>query len=811
MFVAMMVEQAVTSAPQPTAAPGKINPTKRVLRFIVPLTDGPTYLGDVELAVAPDDSLSVLAPRLLQLLEPLVKPPVFQRVKAAVGSAASVTAPQLAAENIRLAYDNQKLSLAISIPVAARRIASLSLRGGSSMGGETLKPAALSAYVNLRSAVDLVEQGAGRGFVPPVSLVDGAVRAFGVVAESEAYFSLRKDEQLLRRTGSRLVYDDLNHTVRIALGDVRPFARSFQSAPAVAGLSVARFYNILDPQREVRSTGSQGFSLFAPSTVETIVNGRTVERKLLQPGSYTLQDFPLAEGSNDVRLQIEDETGKRRSIEFNLYSNRQLLEPGTTEFAAFGGVYAYPTRSGIHYSRAWSSSGFVRRGLSQQLTAGVNGQADASAQQLGTEMLLGSGLGLIGFDLAGSRRTAGGSGLAAGMTFEKIIQSVSSERSHSFRGQVEYRTARFAVPGALLPVEPIALRASAGYAVTLSRDTFVALDAQYERDRVQRERRYGARASGGFRLSETLAAIGEVEWDRGSQSRNGVAVRFGLRRRIGSRGTAQLDVDSRGVARASYQDSGGRGIGSWSGSVDVNRDVQGTTLNASGSYLANRMELGVSQLATYSALGNAISNVRTSVRASTSFAFADGSFAMGRPIQDGFLIAIPHHSLGHATVRIDPQGKSEEARSGALGGALEGALSAYSPRLLVFDVPEAPPGYDLGSGNVQLLPPYRAGYKLEIGSDYHLLVLGRLLDREGEPISLLAGKAIDLKAPKRPAVTMFTSRDGKFGAQGLRPGKWRIEMPTEPPTIFEVNIIDSPTGTVRLGNIHPVGQGRGKQ
>jgi outer membrane usher protein len=131
--------------------------------------------------------------------------------------------------------------------------------------------------------------------------------------------------------------------------------------------------------------------------------------------------------------------------------------------------------------------------------------------------------------------------------------------------------------------------------------------------------------------------------------------------------------------------------------------------------------------------------------------------------------------------------------------------------MLAFDVPDAPPGYDLGSGNVQLLPPYRAGYKLEVGSDYHLLVLGRLLDPEGEPISLLAGKAIDLEAPKRPGITMFTSRDGKFGAQGMRPGKWRIEMPTVPPTVFEVDVIDSPTGTVRLGDIHPVGHGRGKQ
>ena len=181
---------------------------------------------------------------------------------------------------------------------------------------------------------------------------------------------------------------------------------------------------------------------------------------------------------------------------------------------------------------------------------------------------------------------------------------------------------------------------------------------------------------------------------------------------------------------------------------------------------------------------------------------------MGRPIQDGFLIAKPHRSLAGKSVRINPQQKSDEAHSDSLGPALIGSLSAYSPRLIVYDVPDAPLGYDLGQGNIQISPPYRGGYNLGIGSDYNLLVIGRLLDARGEPVSLLAGKAIDLKALERPALTVFTSRDGKFGAQGLRPGQWRVEMPTEPPTVYEFNVLENASGIVRLGDIQPVRNGR---
>jgi outer membrane usher protein len=801
---------APASAPPEPPAPvakTRINPTKRVLRFVVPLTDNGNYLGDVDLAVDPDDRLSVRAPRLLEMLDPILKPDIFARLTAAVGNNAEITEAELAAEQITLSYDSANLALAIGIPVASRRRSPLSL-GGSSIGPKTatLQPADFSAFVNFRTAIDYVERGSNRGFVAPVSSIDWAARALGVVAEGEGYLSFRKDDPLFRRVGTRLVYDDLKDVIRFTAGDIQVTGRTFQSASTAAGISATRLYSVLEPWQQYRSSGSQSFTILAPSTVETIVNGRSVEQRMLQPGSYTLSDFPLAEGSNDVKLRIQDETGKESTVEFNLYSNLALLEKGRTEFSFFAGVYSDPTLRDIHYSRRWSTIGFVRKGLTEQLTAGANMQADADAQQVGTEVLLGNVAGLIGVELAGSRRTDGGEGFAALASYEKVFDS-GGERQQSIHALVEYRSPLFAVPGALVPREPTEFRASFGYAVRLGLDRFIAFDGQYSHDRVQHDHFYSLRASGGINLGDSLAAIGELRWDHGTSHDDFVA-RVGLRKRIGSRSSAQVDVDTDGTVHGIYQTVGGQGVGSWAGSVDVNRTTDGTTLNANGSLITNRAELALTQLATYDQDGKRVSDVRTSLRAGTSISFADGHFAIGRPIQQAFVLATPHLSLRGHEVRIDPQAKSEDARSGTLGGAVEGSLTAYSPRLLIYDVPDAPSGYDIGAGNVQIVPPYKAGYHLEVGSDYHLLVIGRLLDRDGQPISLLAGQATDLRAPKRPAVTMFTSRGGRFGAQGLRPGRWRIEMPTEGgPTIYEVDIKDDPSGTVRVGDLRPLSQG----
>lgn len=741
----------------------RINPTTRTLRFIVPLADGAVYLGDVELAVAPDDSMSVVAPRLVQLLEPILTPKAFAALKDRIGGSAEVSGATLKELGIGLAYDDARLTLAISVPVEMREVSRLSLREAFSNGGETIQPARVSGYINFRGAMDFVEKGPGNSVLAPVVGMDGAFRFGKVVLEAEGYASFRQNEPGLRRIGTRLVYDDLTRTIRWSLGDVRTVARSFQSTPNVAGLSVTRLYSILDPQREVRSSGTQSFSLFAPSVVETIVNGRIVERKQLQPGNYSLQDFPLADGSNQVQLRVEDPTGQRRLINFDLYYSRSLLAPGLTEFSAFAGVYATPTARGIHYSNDWMASGFVRKGLSQKVTAGFNFQADSQAQQFGGEFLLGSSIGLVGFDLAVSHQRAVGTGYAASASIEKIITG-NGENSQSLHLGAEHRSAKFATPGQLAGVEPLQWRITAGYTRNFGRDRYLTADVQYSRDRVVREDRVSARAELGVRLSSTLGGILAVQYDHGTLF-DGFAARIGLRARFGLRSSAQVDADSRGAARASFQSSGGDGIGAWSTNADLTRDDAGSSLNANLYYIGNRFEGGLNQMADYSSDKGSLINARTSLRMSTAIAFADGTFAIGRPVSEGFLVARGHPSLGGEPVRIDPRGNSEMARSGPLGPAMLGSLSAYSNRTVVYDVNKIPAGYDLGQGNVHIYPKYRAGYNLTVGSDYHLLVVGTMLDRNGEPIPLLTGVATELAAPKRAGITFFTGKTGRFGIQ----------------------------------------------
>lgn len=253
--------------------------------------------------------------------------------------------------------------------------------------------------------------------------------------------------------------------------------------------------------------------------------------------------------------------------------------------------------------------------------------------------------------------------------------------------------------------------------------------------------------------------------------------------------------------RLGYQTSAGEGVGSYTASADIDLGRNDIGGNGGFTYQANRAELGINHNTLYSFNGRSIDLQRTSLRAGTALVFADGRFALSRPIFNSFAMVQLHESLDGADVYIDPREDFYTAKSGLLGPAVEPNLSAYIPRTLTYDVPEAPIGYDLGASSVRVLPAYRSGYLVTAGSDYSVTAVGTLLDLNGEPVSLLAGRAIELGVSNPQTVSVFTNRTGRFGMTGMRPGRWRIEMPTEPPTLVEIEIREGELGVVRLGDV----------
>lgn len=791
------------SAPQPVGVPSgtQLNRTGRTIVLTVPAKDSGRYIGDVPLSIGADDTLSFPANRALQLLGTVLAPDVVDTLTGAFAGKTAIGPADFVSSGIRVEYDPRTLELNFLIPVEKRASAKVSISPlDRAIVGAVVKPAGVSAYLNLRGSVDLVEDGPTNGFNNPVLLLDGAARLGDVVIESDAIWTPGNNRTDFQRLGSRLVYDDLKSLIRISLGDLETQGRGFQSSPEIAGIALVRSYSTLNPSMIIRPRGDRSFRLERPSSVEILVNGQQVRRLQLAPGNYNLRDFPFTQGANDIRLNVLDDTGRTETLQFNIFLDQTQLAKGLTEFGVYAGVRAPLGLGGPQYSDDVAFSGFLRTGLTDFVTIGANFQADKRVQMAGAEAVFGTSIGTFGVNLAYSHTRGVGDGSAIQATFQRLFQHRDGQ-ADALNLFFERRSAKFAPVSFFIPSNPYEYEIGGGYTHSFSRDFYAGIDARYSKGRGANQDVENYRLNAGWRISSAATLTAEARYENDSRGRVWSGF-FTLTMRLGQYSSVRTEYDTRdNRIRASYQTLKGTGVGSYNVTADIERNDFGADIGVNANYFTNRAELGFSHFGTFANdFGDSFSQ-RSTFRLGTSLALADGEVSLGRPIYDAFAIVKPHKSLKKADVLIDPTPFGYSANTGALGAGTMPGLSAYSERTLTVDVKDAPAGTDIGQGSFKLFPPYRGGYVLTVGSDYNVTALGQMIDADGQPVTLVSGTATELAHPERPGITVFTNREGNFGATGLAPGQWKLEMLDDRKSVFIITIPDDGVGVVRLGQI----------
>jgi outer membrane usher protein len=803
----------------PEAKPAMPAGAGRAIHIVIGFKDGKRYIGDVMAAIAADGSVALDSAQVLLLLKGILNASRYAAVSDAAAGRKEISLTDLSNAGVNARYDASQLQVIAEIAPGDRPRQDLSIAAlDQTLIGELAKPERFSAYLNLRGSVDYVERGATTGIRQPQILMDGATRLFGPVLEGEALFSPDELTNKLSRQGTRLVYDETSSLTRWTLGDLRLQTDGFQGSREMAGLSVFRRYDQLAPQLNARPRGNRSFTLAQASTVQTMVNGQPVQQVRLEPGTYNAANFPFVEGANDVNLIITSDAGTVENVRFSLFFDRSLLGGGLSEFGAFAGFASDISNSTITYDHPKPLfSGFFRHGFDDTLTAGANFQADGKVQLAGFTGLWGSPFGTLGLDLAGSHDRYVGDGYAINASFSRLFQDTGSLQSQNLSLTFQMRSRNFSIVTSSDNISTVSATATLAanlyryetvlsYSRSFGEYTYLQLDGRYARAFAGGEDIGSIRASLGYGFSQTFNANVNLQYSSGG-FQNGVTAGIQLTYRFDDRSNIRAEYQSQlNMRRLSYQNSQGRGTGAWSVSGDLEDVPSSLAFSGSADYAANRADLGVGQTVSYDMHGSSVTDMRSTMRMGTSLAITGNGAGIGRPIFDSFSLFKKHPSLGDAEVTVDPGIDGEQSRTDLLGPAVLSDLASNSLRTVTYDAPEAPAGYDIGAGSLRVVPSYKSGYTVQVGSDYSMTVWGRLLDSRGVPISLLAGRAVEL-APDGRTVTLFTSRDGRFSAQGMRQGMWRIEMPSDPPANYTITVTKSPTtSVVDLGSLRPTSE-----
>jgi len=387
------------------------------------------------------------------------------------------------------------------------------------------------------------------------------------------------------------------------------------------------------------------------------------------------------------------------------------------------------------------------------------------------------------------------------VTFQRLIRrdNTTADAINLF---FERRSRNFGALGTLIASNPFEWEGGGGYSFALTEYLFAGVEGRYSRGRDTHPDIYSARSTLSARLTNRLSLSGELRWEKDNFERRFSGL-LTATLRLGRSSNLRTEYDTKYErSRLSYSTFRGSGVGSYNIGADIDHSPAGSGVNVTANYFANRAELGLSHFGFFDNLFGDSRSQRTSARFATSLAFADGAVSIGRPINDSFAIVKGHRSLKGASILIEPTPFGRVAETGALGTGVHPVLASYLNRTVTVDAPEAPATVDLGQGSFRLMPPYRSGYLLTVGSAFNVTAVGRLVGTEDKPLSLVSGIIRSLDQATGEPIAFFTNREGRFGAIGLGPGKWQVEMADEARSRFIINIPTDAEGIVKVGDLH---------
>lgn len=794
------------------ASTQNLNPFGRDIDLTTPIDFGDKSLGEIPVTLTKSGRLVVDANGFSDALSKLLNTNGKARLAQQINGRERFTLDDLTGSGIEAHYDPSGLSIEVTrIDPRLQAVQSLFKTPHDDDEKPDITPAHVSAFVNLSAVESQIWKGPLSGTRKPDFYFDGAMRVGSIVLEGEGQYAssnllTANAPYQLNRQYVRLVYDQPSNFRRWYAGDLAPDIRGLQGFVQMGGFGISRERLRFDQFEPAILQGNRQIVLQQDSTVDVYRNGALYQQFHLPPGAYDLSSLPLITGSNDVNIQIRDNSGRVQTLNYQSYLDPIDLAPGDYEYSAYVGRVANRIGLSPVYSGPIAFTGFFRKAFVDRPAIGVGLQASSAVQQLTGQtqfiVLGGSRLELEG----GVSRTPLGLGYAATAALDKILRR--GDLTDSLSLQVNYTSRRFGGLGMDEPDNSAAFSISALYARGITRDLTLMTGGNYLKGRGITGNPYRVYAEASYRLSNKWRIQGGVDYTKNALSifrRGGLGFTLSIVFQPTYRDEAEVHHDSSiDSTQASFTHSSGDTIGSVGFGGIVDQESGSVDAQGFANYVGNRFDAVLTQSTFGTSFHDITRQQITTFRFTTAFAFADGEFGVGRRINDSFAILFPHPTLaGHEVVAGQSLAQNDYmSRSGTFGGAVNGYLASYITQSIQYDVANPPPGYDIGPGVLRVRPPYHSGYKVEIGTDAFVSAVGTVEIAGGKPVPLAAGKVVSLDRPSERSMSFFTNSVGRFAIQNLRPGgRYRVTL-SDNAGSFDFNVPANSGGLVNLDTVH---------
>ncbi len=714
----------------------------------------------------------------------------------------------------------------------------------------TLKPSMLSAYLNFRLierfqylqnsplSVDTGSFGQGRLAKannqvrqPLLANLEGAVNYRGAVFEGEIFAQedIENRDIAWNRKQLRLVYDFHRQAVRAMAGDILFPTAGYQRFLPMAGIGLARNFS-LKPHEIAYPTEQYEFYLENQSEVKIFVNGQLVQSLLLNPGSHNLKGIPMIAGESDVDIIIRDVTGREQRLYFSTIFEPSLLAPGRSLFSynlGFPSRQPYvsaPLRENEalfwNYAYGYETpilSLFHKQGVTKVLTLGAYGQVSPKEGVFGMEGLQALKIGSVHLNLAGQFDSTLSPEFAGRLAYTRIPKRKQGDEANTkrltWRGEVELLSRGFSP-----------FHSGNEFQESINLTGFMNLPFE----------QVNANLGGGYSFRYDTSGISHITLDLNKQWVNRLSSALSLRYYFDDRGVSNTSISAR-LNYSFWNDNNGfianqrsesHRYNAYSGKEPRQWDNYTNAhweYNTSASYPINptasagisfspeindfegrlgfRANEGLADIVVRRMEPTAISTQLyhqnySEIRLHSALVFADGNFALSRPVNGGFLMTKGVKSHRKSEILVNPNQMGYDAKSNRYNAGVLPNLSAYNLKQIRLEAINSPIGASLPKTDFTLYPTYKTGYSIQLGIDATTVAMGTLIQPDGEYVKQRVINVTYLGDKVFTPITSFTNSMGRFQLPSLLPGRYRIQIAGQ--SLWEAVEFEIPAGTEGL-------------
>ncbi|MGR5267426.1 hypothetical protein ACPV5R_06705 [Vibrio astriarenae] len=595
------------------------------------------------------------------------------------------------------------------------------------------------------------------------------------------YIDHTQQDTLVYRGSSYLFWDKPDKPWRVSIGDIDTGYAGHLSSINIGGIGWSSSYNDLQPYKTLRTSASQTFELSQSAEVDIFINNLRVTNINLPPGRYSLNDLPLSNGANEIRLEIRYLSGETDVLFFSQFYNNELLKPGITEFGLSLGVESNFSQTEYSYDSDPILTGYFEHGLNENWTLGSNTLLHKEGQVLGISTINGNTFGNIGLRLS-SAHYQNNLDFDNGWAF-------SIDYSHQVWGSNDYPNLRISLESrnefSSTPWYEESYSTEESARIDYTWAIFDSLDWNISSSWISRD---------ALRLDEIsdneITIDSYVNWRYNNFYIQAGAIHS--KSDINKKETiAYLNLDyylnflnsghrlsgsynsRNNNYRAEISRNANDYVGEFGYSISGEHNDQNDRATARVNYNANRWRGELNGDWQKSDSGN---SWRGRANLSSALTLSEEGWAIHRaPIGPQALVKV-HPTLQGSTIEVGSTTNSSnnvEVRAYSTHSNIIRLSRAHDTNSINYHSPDAPIGYDLGTGQYHIRPGSLTTHIVEVGSDASRTIIGTLLYADGSPVSLYRG---EVTIPSGDIKTLFTNKAGRFALEGMSSGTHTIKI-----------------------------------